>query len=429
MTADVFSVELSSQEAAALAAIDEAALARTLLELIAIPSVSGSPAESEIQHHLARRLDRLGLDVDLWSMDLPTLLAHQDFPGSEAPRQEAWGLVGATEDGGDGPTLILQGHVDVVPPGDLERWGGDPFVPRVVGDTVHGRGACDMKAGLVAHLAALEAIRATGARLRGRVAVHFVVGEEDGGLGAFGTLQRGHRGDACVITEPTSSTLITANAGALTFRITVPGLAAHASSRDAGVSAIDAYVPIHRALAELEAERNTDTDPLMAEYAIPYALSVGTVHAGDWSSSVPDLLVAEGRFGVRIDENPATARAALEHCVARTCAADPWLRDHPATVTWPGGQFASGRLPAGHPLRRVVREAHAAANHGAVAAERGAPYGSDLRLYAAAGIPTLQFGPGDIGVAHSSQEQVSVPEIVEVTRALVLTVLRTVGTK
>lgn len=418
---------LSDEEAAALAEIDEAGVARTLLELISVPSVTGSPAESELQHRLAGRLERIGLDVDLWSMDLPALRAHPGFPGAEAPREEAWGLVGATEDGGDGPTLILQGHVDVVPPGDLAAWDGDPFVPRVTGDVVHGRGACDMKAGLAAHLAALEAIRAAGIRLRGRVAAHFVVGEEDGGLGAFGTLRRGHGGDACVITEPTGSTLITANAGALTFRIAVPGKAAHASSRDAGVSAIDAYVPLHGALAKLEAERNTDPSPLMAEYPIPYALSVGTLRSGDWASSVPDLLVAEGRLGVRLGEEPAEARAELEWCVAEACAADPWLREHPATVTWPGGQFASGRLPAGHPLTDTVRTAHTDAVGGPRLREHGAPYGSDLRLYTGAGIPTLQFGPGDVRVAHSAREHVSVREVVEVTRTLVLTVLRTVG--
>ncbi|MET8789464.1 ArgE/DapE family deacylase [Streptomyces pseudogriseolus] len=420
---------LTDEESAALAAVDEAGTARTLMELISVPSVTGSPAESELQHQLAGRLEWLGLDVDLWSMDLPALRAEPDFPGTEAPREEAWGLVGTTPDGGDGPTLILQGHVDVVPPGDLAAWDGDPFVPRVAGDLVHGRGACDMKAGLAAHLAALTAIRTAGIRLRGRVAVHFVVGEEDGGLGAFGTLRRGHTGDACVIAEPTAGTLITANAGALTFRLSVPGKAAHGSTRDKGVSAVDAYLPLHRALAALETERNRDPDPLLAEYPVPYGLSVGTLRAGDWASSVPDLLVAEGRFGVRLGEDPADARAALERCVAEACAADPWLRDHPATVTWPGGQFASGMLPEGHPLADTVGAAHADATGGSAPRRRGATYGSDLRHYTGAGIPALQYGPGDIAVAHSERERVSAREVVEAARTLVLTVLRTVGVK
>lgn len=420
---------LTGEEAAALAAVDEAALGRTLLELVSVPSVTGSAAESELQHQLAGRLEWFGMDVDLWSLDLPALRADPDFPGTEAPREEAWGLVGTTPDGGDGPTLILQGHVDVVPPGDLAAWDGDPFVPRVTGDLVHGRGACDMKAGLAAHLAALAAIRTAGIRLRGRVAAHFVVGEEDGGLGAFGTLRRGHRGDACVIAEPTAATLITANAGALTFRLAVPGRAAHGSSREQGVSAVDAYLPLHRALAALETERNRDPDPLLAEYPIPYALSVGTVRAGDWASSVPDLLVAEGRLGVRLGEDPADARAALERCVAEACAADPWLRDHPATVTWPGGQFTSGRLPEGHVLADVAEAAYADATGRPRPRRRGATYGSDLRHYAGAGIPTLQYGPGDIAVAHSDREHVSLRETMEAARTLVLTVLRTVGTK
>ncbi len=420
---------LSDQEKAVLAAVDEPDAVGTLRELIAVPSVTGSAAESELQHRLAGRLERLGLDVDLWSMDLPELCAHPDFPGMEVPREEAWGLVGHTADGGDGPTLILQGHVDVVPPGDPAAWDGDPFVPRVTGDLVHGRGACDMKAGLAAQLAALAAIRAAGVRLRGRVAVHFVVGEEDGGIGAFGTLRRGHGGDACVIAEPTGGTVITANAGALTFRLNVPGRAAHASSREAGVSAIDAYLPLHRALARLEADRNRDPDPLLAEYPIPYSLSVGTLRSGDWASSVPDTLVAEGRFGVRLGEDPALARAALERCVAEACAEDPWLRAHPATVTWPGGQFASGRLAAGHPLRDTVAEAYADATGAARPRERGATYGSDLRHYTGAGIPTLQFGPGDIGVAHSAREHVSVREVTDTARTFALTVLRTVGVK
>ncbi|QUQ65713.1 acetylornithine deacetylase [Kutzneria sp. CA-103260] len=418
---------MNETESAALAAIDEQSVATTLLELLAMPSVTGSAAESEAQHWLAHRLRRLGLDVDLWSMDLPALRADPDFPGSEAPRDEAWGLVAATEHGGDGPTVILQGHVDVVPPGDLARWEGDPFTPRTVGGIVHGRGACDMKGGVVANLAALEAIQASGVRLRGQVAAHFVVSEEDGGLGAFGTLRRGHTGDACVITEPTSGNLVTANAGSLTFRIEVPGQATHASTREAGVSAVDVYLPIHQALGRLEASRNRAPDPRLARYRLPYALSVGKVCAGDWASSVPDLLVAEGRLGVQLGEDPAVARKQFEECVAQACADDPWLRDHPATVTWAGGQFASGQLPVGDPLRGLVGEACADATGRPQPEECGAPYGSDLRLYSAAGVPTLQFGPGDVRLAHGPKEQVPLADVLDVTRTLVLAVLRAAG--
>jgi acetylornithine deacetylase len=256
-----------------------------------------------------------------------------------------------------------------------------------------------------------------------------VVSEEDGGLGAFGTLRRGHTADACIIAEPTGGMLMTANAGALTFRIEVPGQATHGSTRYAGTSAIDAYLPLHHALARLEATRNTDPHPLMAVYPIPYPLSVGTVHAGDWASSVPDLLVAEGRLGVRLDEDPADARAELENCITDACAADPWLRAHPATVTWPGGQFASGRLPDGHPLAGLVAHAHADVTGAAPPREQGAPYGSDLRLYGAQGIPTLQYGPGEVRWAHGPQEQVRLTEVITVTRTLILAALRTVGTR
>lgn len=421
---------LTDVERAALDALDERALVDSLVELVAVPSITGSDAESDLQHRLAGRWRQLDLDVDLWTFDLDALRAAPGFPGTEAPRTEAWGLVGVrqgVEDvAGQVPALILQGHVDVVPPGDLTRWAGDPFVPRVVGDDVHGRGTCDMKAGVAANLAALAAITAAGVRLRRGLAVHSVVSEEDGGLGAFGTLARGHSGECCVITEPTGGTLITANGGALTFRLTVPGAATHGSTRYAGVSAIDAYLPLHHALSELEAKRNARPDPLMKEYPIAYPLSVGTLAAGDWASTVPDRLVAEGRLGVALDEDPAEARAELERAIADACAADPWLCDHPATVQWPGGQFASGRLFAGEVLRHNVSAAWSDAG-GSPLRERGAPYGSDLRLYAAAGIPTLHLGPGDVRLAHSSQESVPISETILATRALILTVLRTCG--
>ena len=420
--------QLSSVEERALAAVDPAAIVGELTELLAIPSVGGADAEADIQQVLATRLDRLGMDVDLWGMDLPALAATPGFPGVEVERGEAWGVVGTRPGESDVPALVLQGHVDVVPAGDLAQWRSDPFEPAVVGGRVHGRGACDMKAGVVANLAAMTAIQKSGVRLRDGVALHLVIGEEDGGLGAFGTLARGHTGRACIITEPTSGTLITAAAGALTFTLEVQGKATHASTPYAGASAIDAYLALHWALAALQAERNAVVERLMREYPVPYPLVIGRLRAGDWSSSVPDLLVADGRLGLRIEEDPADARRQLEERIAEVSAQDPFLRDHPPVVRWSGGQFAGGHLPAGDPLRDLVQQAHTDVTGGPVLRERGAPYGSDLRLYAAEGVPTLHYGPGDVRLAHGPDEAVEIDEVVRVTEALVLSTLRACGT-
>src|SRR4051794_31554113 len=292
---------LSDIERRALDALDEPALTQSLLGLLAVPSITGSAAETELLHSLARQAEQLDLEVDLWRPDLAEPRAAPEFPGTEAERAEIWGLVASTEQR-DGPTVILQGHVDVVPPGDPAAWPGDPFVPRLDGDLLHARGACDMKAGVAANLAALKAIRDSGVSLAGRLALHLVASEEDGGLGAFATLRRGHRGDACLIPEPTALTMITANCGALTFELTVPGAAAHGSLRTAGVSAIEKFLVLFAGLHALEAERNAEPDPLLAGYRIAGPLSIGQVQAGDWPSTVPDLLVAKGRYGVLLDE-------------------------------------------------------------------------------------------------------------------------------
>ncbi len=381
-----------------------------------IPSVTGSAAESEAQHALARRFDALGWETDLWALDLPALTDHPEFPGLEAPREEGWGLVGSLG-GDDGPTLVLNGHIDVVPPGDVGAWSGDPFSGALVGDRVVGRGACDMKAGLACQVMAATVLQEAGVRLRGRLQLQSVVGEEDGGLGTFATLQRGYRGDLAVVAEPTSLAVLPACAGALTFRLTVRGLAAHASVRDEGVDVLDGYLLIHQALRRLEADRNVDPHPLMTRYPIPYPLSVGTVRAGDWASSVPDLLVAEGRLGVALGEEPAAARRALEECLATLD--DPWLADHPVRVDWYGGQFAPGMLPADSPVLGLVSAAHAAVT-GVDPEVYGAPYGSDLRLLTDAGIPTVHYGPGDVRSAHAPNESVAVAEMVTATQVLVL---------
>lgn len=421
----VCAMTMTTVEAAALNAIDEAALVNSLVELVKVPSVTGTDAESQLQHDAAALLITTGMDVDVWKLDLPSLMADPRFPGTEAARAEGYGVVGVT--GAGKPALVLQGHVDVVPIGDRTKWAQDPFSGEIHGGILHGRGACDMKAGQVANIAVVQALAAAGVKLERPLALHSVISEEDGGLGAFATMLRGHTGEACVISEPTSGRLITANAGALTFELRVPGQAAHGSARLSGVSAFDAFLPVNAAIFALESRRNAAPDALFEGNPLPYPIAIGRIQAGDWASSVPDLLVAQGRYGVRLDEDPAAARLEFEDAIAAACAADPWLRDHPVAVTWPGGQFASGRIPEGHAFIDEVSAAIAGVG-GGVPELAAAPYGSDLRLYnGIGGIPTLHYGPGDVRFAHAPREQVNLDELIRVTRALTLLAVRRCG--
>lgn len=402
--------------------VDVDALRCDLLDLLRIPSVSGTADESTVQEYLSDRWRAEGLDVDRWDIDIAALQSDPQFPGMEVDRARAVGVTATLRGDGTGPTLLLNGHTDVVPPGDRDAWSGDPFEPRVEvregREHVIARGACDMKGGIAAMWSAVRAVAASGQRLRGDVVLAPVSGEEDGGLGTFALLRHGLRADLCVIAEPTGLDIMPANGGALTFRLTVRGLATHASRRTEGVSAIDKLLPVLAALTDLETQRNLRVDPIMSRWPIAYPISIGTLQAGDWPSSVPDLLVAEGRLGVAIGETIPTARAEFEQAIAGVCAADPWLADHPVEVTWWGGQFASAATPVDSDVVTRVRAAHESVT-GARPDMYGGPYGSDLRLLLGlGGIPTVQYGPGDASAAHAPDEWVDFDDVIVGARVL-----------
>jgi acetylornithine deacetylase len=401
-----------------------------LAGLIRVPSISGSAEENAIQGVLSERLEGDGLEVDAWAVPMAETLAAKDFPGMEVERSEAWGTVGRLPGSGDGASLMLNAHVDVVPPGDLDPWGDQvPFSGSVTADTVYGRGACDMKAGLVASLWTVRAFAALRVPLRGDLILGTVVGEEDGGLGTYAMLHRGWRADACLIPEPTSLDIAPGSSGALTFRLTVRGRATHASRRTSGVSAIEKFIPVFAALRRLEARRNAAKHPIMERWDLPIPIELGTIAAGDWASSVPDRLTSNGRMGVALGEDVADARQALEEAVAEASATDPWLRDHPVEVQWWGGQFAPGLTGEDAAIIGVVERAHAAVS-GRPQATWGTPYGSDLRLMTnMGGVPTVHYGPGDASLAHAPRESVPIGELLTATQVLVLVALEHCGVR
>jgi acetylornithine deacetylase len=264
-------------------------------------------------------------------------------------------------------------------------------------------------------VAALHALSALGDRApHGEVVLVAVGSEEDGGLGTFAALDRDDRFDACLVPEPTGFDVVCAQAGALTFEGILHGVSAHAAHRLEGVSAIDRYVAVHAALAEHERAVNAAVEhPLMHELELPYPLVVGRLRAGEWSSSVPDRLVFEGRAPVPVGEDPAAARAAVEAAV-RAAAGD----DGAVELRWPGGQFAPGETPAGHPFARTVAAAMSA-ELGRPARMAGVPWGADMRLWCARGIPCVMAGPRGIERSHAVDERVRIDDLVTVARAIV----------
>ena len=412
---------LSGLEAAVLNAVDREMLLGDLSALIAIPSLGGH--ETPAQEWMAARARQLGLAVDVWEIDFEALAAHRAF-SMEVPRSAGLGVVGTLGDG-DGPVLILNGHVDVVPVGDLAQWTGDPFTATVQNGAVVGRGACDMKGGLAAALAALRALIACRVDMAGRVALQSVIAEEDGGAGTLATILRGHRGDGALSMEPTQLMLAPAHAGALSFRIRVPGLSAHGCVREEGVSALELFRPVHDALLGLERDRNRRLrQPLFERYRLPYALSIGRVSAGDWPSSVPDQLVCEGRYGIAPGENAEEAKGAFEAAVSAAAAHTDYLRDHPPAVEWWGGQFMPAMTDDDTAIVRSTQEAITAVT-GRKARVEGMTYGADMRLLVnEAGIPTVLYGPGDVRRAHRPDESVPIEDLLTVARVIAITVLR-----
>lgn len=398
-----------------------------LAALIGIPSVTGS--EDDVAAWAAGALRDLGLAVEVVTPDPAVIRADPDWPGEEMKRTALPVVIGRAGRAG-GRRLILSGHLDVVPPGDPATWTSDPWNAEVRDGRMYGRGACDMKGGVAAILAAVRSLGAGGVLdlLDGEVVVALVPSEEDGGQGTLAAIRAGVTGDLAIITEPSNLDVVVAHAGAITFRLTVPGRAAHASQRREGVSALDKLFVLVQALEADESRRNdAETDPLMTSLGLPYPTIIGIVTGGEWASTVLDRVVAYGRYGVRLGQSPADAEAELRAAITSVCELDPFLRDQPATVEITGGRFGSARVPSDHPLpaglAAVIEEVT-----GRRPALLGEPYGADMQMYVNHGdTPCVIFGPGDVRVAHSADEFVPLDEVETCARVLAAWVLRELG--
>lgn len=214
-------------------------------------SKSGKPAETadrgkstfghefNAQAVVLEKLRQFDMDIDVWEPSVKHLKEHAYFVSEREDFHESPNITAVKKGAGGGRSLILNGHIDVVPEGNPAAWTYEPFNAVEKDGKVYGRGSTDMKGGNTALLFALEALEACGITLKGDVLFQSVVDEECGGAGTLAAVMRGYKADGALIPEPTNLKLFVKRQGSMWFRITVRGLSAHGGTRYEGVSAIE----------------------------------------------------------------------------------------------------------------------------------------------------------------------------------------------
>jgi acetylornithine deacetylase len=429
--------DLANTRAAILAHVDALHddMVEALQALVRIPSVTPKypgldvtpyvGGESRCNEKLAELFERAGARNDLWE--------------EEAGRAN---LVGVISGSGEGRSLIFNGHIDTVPPGDPETWtGGDPFSGRVADGKLHGLGAVDMKAGLVAQAMAAVALREAGVQLAGDLLLESVVGEEtmDHNSGVSATVRRGYVADAAVVTEPTGfigrPAIAPCSAGVLQLTIEVPGKATHVMARGGfvwpggqgdrvGVNAIDKGFLVYQALAKLEQTWGfTKTHPLFApgHFNIGVNVIFGRPPGPPVPYIVPHICTLDAIVIYPPDVDAAEIRGEVERHLNLAFDLDPWLRDHRPELRWPH-HWPPYSQPVDAPICQTVAAAYEEALGQAPAFE-GFPAVDDATYLEQGGIPSISFGPGNLMTAHAVDEYVPIAEVVEACKVYALTAL------
>jgi acetylornithine deacetylase len=387
-------------------------------DLVRFPSTRGN--EQAVQDYMFRALRKRGFAVDRFTMDHALISRH---PGGSKisekhatapivvaihrPRQEM------------GRSLILQGHVDVVPAGPEDMWTTAPFDPVIKDGWLYGRGAADMKAGCASNIFALDALGRLGLRPAATVYVQSVIEEESTGNGALMTHLRGYRADAALIPEPMREELVRGTVGVLWFELEVRGIPVHVADMGAGANAIDAAYRVVGALRKLEERWNEARPALYEDIPHPINLNIGRIEGGDWASSVPAWCKIDCRISIFPGEHASEKAREIEVCVAEFARTDRFLANNPPDVTF-NGFFAEGYvLEPGSEAEALLSAAHKAVTGRDLSSRAGTAY-LDARVYSLYdGIPALTYGA--IGENyHGCDERVNLDSVLRTTQAMAL---------
>lgn len=417
-------------------------IARTLQDLIrfesvvqADPSMAG-PGEGLCQEYLAGRIGGLGFEIDLWEPDGPALYQkYRGKPGAQQGRTFEGRpiLAGRLQGQGGGRSLLLTGHIDVVPPGPPSHWTHPPFGGVLEDGKIYGRGAVDMKGGVACMLMAVEMLRESGVALSGDVVFSTVVDEEIGGMGTLAMVDHGIRADAGILPEPTNAAVSPLCHGILWGRIVIDGIGGHAElkkkhwTQGGPVDAVALTRQVLDGIDVLNHRWSTDprkNHPLME---LPNQVIVTQINVGEHPSSTAgrgEIIIDVQYLPHERDENKlgGQVKREVEEHIANISRLDPYLAHHPPRVEWILDADCAA-VPESHPLIGAFRDACRDADEPMVMWGLGAhtDMGCPTEL---GGTPTVNFGPGDPSEAHQPDENVSVADLVKTTKIMALTIAK-----
>ena len=392
-----------------------AELAFAFLErLVAAPSTVGH--EAGALEVFAAELAGLGFSIHEVPLDSkigedPRAGAVQQVPG---PRFEVVGTLGPKS----GRSLLLNGHIDVVPAETPERWSSPPFAPRRDGHLLYGRGAGDMKGGFAMGVLALRALLEVHPEfLTGPLSFLAAIEEECTGNGTLSAAIDGVIADSVVLLEPTGLDLLVGGIGILWCDIEVAGVSTHAEAAHQAINPVDLLTRLTAGLRRWATGLVEQfPDPALADVVSPYNLNLGEIRAGDWPSSVPTSATMRLRIGFPRAWTPDDAERAVRAEVAKIAEADGGFPSAPR-VRLSGFRASGYWLDPAHPLARSMALAHADA-HGSEPAAYSLGSTTDARIYLNDfGVPALCYGPTAHNI-HGVDESVDLDSIVAGARTL-----------
>ena len=409
-------------------------LLRTLIRFDTITHTAGAPPrdEAKLQAFLGERLAAAGADVRIWEPDPALIVGHSMTPDGftfEGRPQLAATFAGS----GGGRSLIFNGHIDVVEPGDLSAWEHPPFEAVVADGLVHGRGACDMKGGVACMVFAAETLARLDVHLRGDLIVNTDSEEESTGCGGL-AMARTLQADAVIVPEPSALDLWIACRGSLLPTVVIPGRAGHAGMaplpwQEGGpVNAIEKIPLVLEAVRELREEwAGRPTHPLLSNGGIVPTM----IEGGTWIVSYPESV----RIAFHVQYLPSQADAdgygstierEFEERILAATSADPWLREHPVRVEWLVGGVPPAEVAEDDPI--VQAAAAATRDVGGPGRIAGLDNWHDGAMFVAeAGIPAICLGPHHIGSAHTVRERVDIESLITCAQAHAVTAMRFCG--